>query len=489
MNDSKLKSNNVNGINALLAFDKAHIWHPYSSMNSNQIILPVLCAKGCKLTLADEQETQLIDGISSWWCMIHGYSDERMNEALKTQIDDFSHVMFGGLTHLPAIRLVQNLLKFIDHPQLDAVFFADSASVAVEVSLKMALQYQFSLNCPKKKKFISLKLGYHGGTMGAMSVCDPVNSMHHFLFSDYVPQNIFVTEPPMVDMLCTSSLYGSFQLGDNYDDETNRKAIKDMEETMNSCHEEICAVILEPILQGAGGMRLYHPKYLIELKKLCLKFDIPLIFDEIATGFGRTGEAFAFKHCDVYQKMIGTPASEIVDVFPDILCVGKALTGGYMTMSAVITSKRIANVISAKDTATKGTFMHGPTFMANPLACAAANASLDILMEGNWKDMVARIEAQLYRELYVELRNSHLYGKLINNLRVVGAAGVIELFEPIDGTFVQKRQVSKGIFIRPFGKLVYIMPPYIISGEELTILTTGIKQLLLEWSAYKIGNY
>ena len=248
MNDNKPKSNNVNDINALLAFDKAHIWHPYSSMNSNQIILPVLRAKGCKLTLADEQETQLIDGISSWWCMIHGYSDERMNEALKTQIDDFSHVMFGGLTHLPAIRLVQNLLKFIDHPQLDAVFFADSASVAVEVSLKMALQYQFSLNCPKKKKFISLKLGYHGGTMGAMSVCDPVNSMHHFLFSDYVPQNIFVTEPPMVDMLCTSSLYGSFQLGDNYDDETNRKAIKDMEETMNSCHEEICAVILEPIL-------------------------------------------------------------------------------------------------------------------------------------------------------------------------------------------------------------------------------------------------
>ncbi|KAL2706710.1 7,8-diamino-pelargonic acid aminotransferase [Kluyveromyces marxianus] len=223
-------------------------------MNSNQIVLPVLCAKGCKLTLADEQETQLIDGISSWWCMIHGYSDERMNEALKTQIDDFSHVMFGGLTHLPAVRLAQNLLKFIDHPQLDAVFFADSASVAVEVSLKMALQYQVSLNCPKKKKFITIKRGYHGGTMGAMSVCDPVNSMHHFLFSDYVLQNIFVTEPPMVNMLCTSSLYGSFQLGDNYDDETNRKAIKDMEDTMNSCHEDICAVILEPILQGAGGI-------------------------------------------------------------------------------------------------------------------------------------------------------------------------------------------------------------------------------------------
>lgn len=476
-----------NDTKALLGFDKEHIWHPYSSMNSDQIILPVLRASGCKLIVADEQETKLIDGMSSWWCMIHGYNDERMNKALKKQIDDFSHVMFGGLTHFPAIRLAKNLLKFIDHPELDAVFFADSGSVAVEVSLKMALQYQFSLNCPKKKKFISVRRGYHGDTIGAMSVCDPINSMHS-LYGDYLPQNIFVDAPPVVDTLCTSSLHVSLQLDDNYDEENNRKAIQDMEDTMRTYRDEVCAVILEPILQGAGGMRLYHPKYLVELKKLCLAFDIPLIFDEIATGFGRTGQAFAFKHCDVYQKMIGTPLSERVDVFPDILCVGKALTGGYMTMSAVIATKRIANVISAKGTATNGTFMHGPTFMANPLACAAANESLNIIMEESWKRMVDRIEMQLYKEIYVELRNSDLYGKLINSLRIVGAIGVIELLEPVDATFFQINQINKGIFIRPFGKLVYIMPPYIISKEELTILTTGIKQLLSEWNTYKLEN-
>lgn len=468
----------------MLAFDKKHIWHPYSSMGSDHTIFPVLRATGCKFVLADNEQTQLVDGMSSWWCVIHGYNNEKINKALKDQIDNVSHVMFGGLTHFPAVQLAQNLLKFIDHPQLDSVFFADSGSVAVEVSLKMALQYQFSLNHPKKKKFITIRRGYHGDTIGAMSVCDPINSMHS-MYGDYLSQNIFVEAPPMVNTLFTSALHDSLQLEDNYNEEENNRALLDMENMMRENHDEVCAVILEPILQGAGGMRLYHPKYLIELKKLCMVFDIPLIFDEIATGFGRTGQAFAFKHCEIYQEKMGVPASQRVDVFPDILCVGKGLTGGYMTLSAVIATKNISSVISAKDTATGGAFMHGPTFMGNPLACAAANKSLEILMKGSWKGMVDNIELQLYKELYVELKNSELYGRLIKTMRIVGAIAVVELLEAIDAEFVQRRLVSKGIFIRPFGKLVYIMPPYIISKEELSTLTTGIKELLFEWDDYQ----
>ncbi len=414
-----------------IAFDLRHIWHPYTSMSNPLPAYPIVSAKGVELTLANGK--QLIDGMSSWWAAIHGYNHPELNTAITEQLAAMSHVMFGGITHPPAVALCRKLLAITPAP-LECIFLADSGSVAVEVAIKMALQY-WQAKGEKRQRIVALKRGYHGDTFGAMSVCDPDNSMHS-LYKGYLPNHLFVEAPKT----------GFYQPWDATD-------IDALRTTLAQHHQHIAAVMLEPIVQGAGGMRIYHPEYLTQARALCDEFNVLLIADEIATGFGRTGKLFACEHAGIS---------------PDIMCVGKALTGGYMTLSATLTTRHIADTISQGDA---GCFMHGPTYMGNPLACAVANASLSLLEQGHWVNQVAQIEDQLKTEL-LPLKQA----KSVKDVRVLGAIGVVEMVEPVNMAKLQKYFVDEGVWIRPFGQLIYIMPPYIISPEKLTKLTQAIEK-------------
>lgn len=417
-----------------LAFDAKHIWHPYTSMSEPLPCYPVKSANGVMLELEDGRK--LIDGMSSWWAVLHGYNHPVMNEAIKTQLEQVSHVMFGGITHQPAVDLVQTLVE-ITPDELECVFLADSGSVAVEVALKMAVQYWHAKG-EKRHRVLSLSHAYHGDTFGAMAVCDPANSMHS-IYGDYLPNHLFAK---------------TFTLG--FDEEWHDSAADNLREIFAKHHQELFAVIAEPIVQGAGGMRFYHPNYLKVLRELCDETGVLLILDEIATGFGRTGKFLACEHAEIA---------------PDILCLGKALTGGYLTLSAVLTTRHVAETISNGEAKC---FMHGPTFMGNPLACAAANASLSLLDNGQWQTNVNRIEAQLKAELLAPLQdNEH-----IQNVRVLGAIGVVELKRPVNQARIQQYFVDRGVWIRPFNKLVYIMPPFVTSPEELSQLTGTLVDLL-----------
>ncbi|MCA2489697.1 MULTISPECIES: adenosylmethionine--8-amino-7-oxononanoate transaminase [Vibrio] len=416
-----------------LAFDRQHIWHPYTSTLTPLTCYPVASANGVHIKLEDG--TELVDGMSSWWSTIHGYNHPHLNQAAHQQIDQVSHVMFGGITHQPAISLCKKLLSLAPN-NLEHVFLADSGSVAVEVSLKMALQYWHAKG-ERRPKFLTLRHGYHGDTFAAMSVTDPDNSMHS-LYKGFLPEHIFAESPTC-----------------GYWDEWKPEDLTDFEHKIETHHEELAAVILEPIVQGAGGMRIYHPEFLKGVRRLCDKYGLLLIADEIATGFGRTGKLFACEHADIQ---------------PDILCVGKALTGGYMTLSATLASKHVADTVCGGDA---GCFMHGPTFMGNPLACAVATASLELIEQGNWQQQTQQIET-LFSELLPKLEEY----ELVKNTRWLGAIGVVKTHRPVNMETIQALFVEHGVWIRPFGKLIYMMPPFISKPEDIEKLVNAIDAAL-----------
>jgi len=403
-------------------------------MDSDLPVYPVESARGVRIKLVDGRE--LIDGMSSWWCAIHGYNHPVMNSALTRQLENMAHVMFGGLTHEPAVVLAEKLVDITPEP-LQSVFFADSGSVAVEVAMKMAIQYWNAKGQPNKQRFLTIRHGYHGDTFGAMSVTDPVNGMHS-LFADALAQQYFVDAP-------------ACRFGEACSDDD----IEPFRQQLETNKEKIAAVILEPIVQGAGGMRFYSAEYLRRVSELCNEHDVLLILDEIATGFGRSGKLFACEHADIT---------------PDIMCIGKSLTGGYMTLAATLTTEDVSHVISNGN---PGVFMHGPTFMANPLACTAANASIKLLLDSPWQQNIANIEQGLLTGL-APCRQL----ESVKDVRVLGAIGVVELHQAVDMKTIQPMFVDAGVWIRPFGKLVYLMPPYIISKSDLNTLTNAVFQIL-----------
>ncbi|MEE4241569.1 MAG: adenosylmethionine--8-amino-7-oxononanoate transaminase [Desulfopila sp.] len=418
----------------ILEFDQKHLWHPYTSIEAPLPVYEVVSADGVRLRLRDGRE--IIDGMSSWWAVIHGYNHPVLIEALKKQADSLCHVMFGGITHEPAVALGR-LLVDMTPVGLERVFLCDSGSVAVEVAMKMALQYYYALGKNNKNRFLTIKSGYHGDTFHAMSVCDPITGMHQ-IYHGVLPQYYFAERPEV-----------------GYYDSWNEDDISSLRRCMETRHRELCGVILEPTVQGAGGMRFYHPEYLRRVRQLCDHYDVLFIADEIATGFGRSGELFGCDHAGVV---------------PDIMCLGKALTGGYMTLAAVVTTDLVGKGISS---GAPHVFMHGPTFMANPLACSVAAASLGLLKQGMWRREVKELEKSMKKGLEPCLQMDHVI-----DVRVLGAIGVVELAAPIDMAVIQKKFVDHGVWVRPFGRLVYLMPPYCMSSEDIDTLTEAVVKVV-----------